>query len=229
MCKLKIHSPLTLFIIALFMTASYLALGYVWASPTLTPLSGGVAMCTGTINSGTSVDMSSCTDSIIPPSGTTAQRPSPAFQGMQRFNTDTKTVEYYNGTVWVNSGPPSSASATHSIVTTTSSTGFQVSATRPSVVSYSPVTSTTATIGGASSVTVSLEIAATNSTTPSDWTEIARFTNTQTITLAVILQSVQGAGAPLVGVVPAGYFARLRSATTGTSSASYAVGQETLL
>lgn len=211
--------------ILLICAATYVAI----ASPTLTPMPGGVQMCGGTLTDGATVDMSACTDSLIPPSGTTAQRPSPASKGMQRFNTDVNVPEFYNGTSWIQSLPISQAVATHSIVTTTASTGFQVSSSRWSSVSYSPITSATATIGGASSVAVSLEICPTNSTTPGDWVEISRFNNSQTITLAVALQSIQGSGAPLVGWVPPGYFARIRDVLSGTSSASYAVGQETLI
>jgi len=124
----------------------------------------------------------------------------------------------------------SQSTATHSFVSSTSSTGFQVSSTRDSEVNYSFTISTTATIGGASSGTVFLEIAATNSTTPSDWTTIAKFTNGQTITLAVALQSVQTMGGQLSGYIPLGYYARLRTLNnSGTPSYNYEVGQETLL
>ena len=37
---------------------------------------------------------------ITLPQGTTAQEPSPAVAGMFRFNTDTLTLEYFDGTVW---------------------------------------------------------------------------------------------------------------------------------
>lgn len=41
------------------------------------------------------------TGAITLPSGTTAQRPSPAVAGMFRFNTTTNQVEYFDGTIWV--------------------------------------------------------------------------------------------------------------------------------
>jgi hypothetical protein len=40
------------------------------------------------------------TDYLLPPVGTTAQRPTPAT-GMFRFNSTTSTLEYYNGSAWV--------------------------------------------------------------------------------------------------------------------------------
>ena len=39
---------------------------------------------------------------FIPPSGTTAQRPSNPGEGMIRFNTDSGSLEYYRGTHWEN-------------------------------------------------------------------------------------------------------------------------------
>jgi hypothetical protein len=119
--------------------------------------------------------------------------------------------------------------ASRSLVTGTGATGFQVSATRDAAVNYNVTSSTTATIGGASSITVVLEIAPTNSATPGDWVEISRFSNGQTISLAVALQSVQTQAGNLGGIVPAGYYAKLRTISTGTASAGYNTGQEVLL
>ena len=39
---------------------------------------------------------------FVPPSGTTAQRPSNPGEGMIRFNTDSGSLEYYRGTHWEN-------------------------------------------------------------------------------------------------------------------------------
>lgn len=119
--------------------------------------------------------------------------------------------------------------ATHSLVTGTGATGFQVSSTRDTSVNYNVTSSTTATIGGASTVTVFLEVAPTNSATAGDWVEISRFSNGQTITLAVALQSVQTAAGNLGGVIPAGYYAKLRTVTSGTASSAYVSGQEVLI
>jgi hypothetical protein len=108
--------------------------------------------------------------------------------------------------------------------------GFQPSSTRDASVRYSVTIVTTATIGGASSGTVVLEIAATNSTTAGDWQEVARVTNGQAITLAVALQSVQTISGELHCIVPAGYFVRMRSInTSGTPSFTYNSGQEVQL
>jgi hypothetical protein len=107
--------------------------------------------------------------------------------------------------------------------------GVVLDASRDAAVTYSVSTSTTATIGGASSVTVYLEIAATNSATAGDWTAIQTVSNGQTITLAIALSSVQANTLTVSGLVPAGYYIRVRYATTGTASATYVNGQEVKL
>ena len=38
---------------------------------------------------------------FVPPSGSTAQRPSNPGEGMIRFNTDSGHLEYYSGQLWV--------------------------------------------------------------------------------------------------------------------------------
>ncbi len=63
-----------------------------------------------------------------------------------------------------------------SLVTTTASTGFQISTTRIARVCYEGSFSTTSTIGGPASASVFLETADTNSTTPGDWTTKAQQT-----------------------------------------------------
>lgn len=106
--------------------------------------------------------------------------------------------------------------------------GSQVSATQAACVAYTVPTSTTSTIGGASSVTVVLEICSTNSATAANWSTIGTIQNSQTVTLAVALSVVQVLQQQLCGIIPAGYYRRLRSIITGTGSASTASGQEVL-
>lgn len=113
-----------------------------------------------------------------------------------------------------------------SLVTTTSSTGFQISSSRPVRVCYEGSISTTSTIGGPASGSVFLETADTNSTTPSDWTTKASQTYSNTITLAVVLNQVQGNNWAMCRSIPAGKFVRLRSAVSGTASVSITSQQE---
>lgn len=108
--------------------------------------------------------------------------------------------------------------------------GWQLSSTRESQASYACSISTTATIGGAATGYIVLEICATNSATAANWQEIDRLQNSQTITLAIALQSLQVFGASLHGIIPAGWFVRLRSVqSSGTPTFAFSSGQEVLL
>lgn len=108
-----------------------------------------------------------------------------------------------------------------SLVTSTSATGYQISATRQSKGCYEGSVATTSTIGGPASATVFLETADTNSTTPGDWTVRARQTYSNTITLAVVLNQVQSNNWTLCRDIPAGKYVRLRAgAISGTASVS---------
>lgn len=104
--------------------------------------------------------------------------------------------------------------------------GILLDASRNTDVRYTISTSTTATIGGASSATVLLEICPTNSSTASDWTTIGSVSNGQTVTLAIALQSTQTMNSEIVRVVPAGFFSRLRSIISGTGTVVLASIQE---
>ena len=116
-----------------------------------------------------------------------------------------------------------------SIVTGTGATGWQISPTRDSFVTYTPKITTTSSIGSSQEGYVVLEIAPTNSATAGDWVEVARLTNGQTVTLALALQSVQPISAPLSAYVPAAYYVKVRSVNvTGTPSYSMISGQEVL-
>lgn len=110
-----------------------------------------------------------------------------------------------------------------------SANGDQLSGTRDAHVSYSVTIVSTATISGAQSGYVALEICATNSSTAASWIEIGRCPNGQAVSLAVVLQSVSTGGGNLNGIVPAGFFRRLRSVnSTGTPGFTYNSGQEVL-
>lgn len=118
-------------------------------------------------------------------------------------------------------------SASKTLVTSaTAQGGVVLDASRDASVTYSLSTSTTATIGGASSVTAYLEIAGTNSATAGDWTAIQTVATGQTVTLAIALQSVQSNSLTVSGMIPAGQYVRIRYAVTGTGSCSYINGQE---
>lgn len=121
-------------------------------------------------------------------------------------------------------------SPSRSLVSATNATGFQVSSSRVADVCYEGTFQTTSTIGGPSAISVFLETADTNSTTPGDWTTVAQQTNSNTITLAVILQQVDIEPWSLCRVIPAGKYVRIRSGSvTGTATATINAQQQEAL
>lgn len=158
-----------------------------------------------------------------------------ANTGAMALNTVNSNVGTFDGPYTVNAKGLITAALNTSIndapgrslVTTTSSTGFQVSSTRNALVSYEGTFQTTSTIGGPSSITVFLETANTNSTTPSDWTTIASQTNSNTITLAVVLQQVDIEPWSITRTIPAGKFVRIRYGNiSGTATATINSAQQ---
>lgn len=123
---------------------------------------------------------------------------------------------------------------TRSIVTTAAAAnGFQVSSVRDAVVAYNVTVSTAVQIGVATNVGgyAVLEVAPTNSSTASDWVEAgARVGTSQNIGLALALSSTETVSGLLMGLVPAGYYARIRSVNSnGTPTYTYNNGREILM
>lgn len=118
--------------------------------------------------------------------------------------------------------PPSESTPSLSIQTSTGAVGTQLSATRNGWLTVQASISTTATIGGASTGDIVVEVAPTNSATAGDWVQKGIVGNSQTVTLAVILQSIQVVKGSAIVFVPAGYYAKVRS-VTGSGSPSYSI------
>lgn len=118
----------------------------------------------------------------------------------------------------------SQSSATRSL-----NSAFQPSATRNTMVIYTVQLTITASIAGGQNGDVILEIASDSGFTSNVQTiGVAGFG--QTYTLAITLQGVQPDKRQVIGIVPAGYYARLRTVNnTGSPSYSYIAGQEVLL
>lgn len=121
----------------------------------------------------------------------------------------------------------------HSFVTTAAAAnGFQVSSTRDALVSYSVTAVSAVQIGLVANVSgyIVLEVASTNSTTAADWKEKGRVGIGQNVGLALALSSTQTATAPLMALVPSGYYARIRTVNTnGTPTYTYVTGTEVLM
>lgn len=122
-----------------------------------------------------------------------------------------------------NLATPSQASATRTL-----NSAFQVSTTRPSLVTYSGSITTTANIASGQDGSIILEIASDSGFTANVQT-ISSCRNSQVYTLAVAIQGVQQIVTPLHGWIPAGYYVRLRTvSTTGSPTFSFVSGQEVL-
>lgn len=170
--------------------------------------------------------LSMASDGSVSPVVTTSLEPAITPGTTLQYWAGDKTWRTYTG---VTARSFNNAPTVSLVTTAAAANGVQVSATRDAEISYTVTTSSTATIGGASTATVVLEICATNSAVAADWTEVSKFSNGQTITLAVVLQSVQVVSSSLRGTLPAGWYRRLRQTLTGTASASVTTGQEVLL
>lgn len=121
-------------------------------------------------------------------------------------------------------------SASRAFTTSTGAAGFQVSSSRNSIVNYNITIDTSVSLSGNSKGYVALEVAATNSSTPSDWVEIGRTPSGQSGTLVIGLVLNQTGGGQIGGVVPAGWYAKLRSVNnSGTPTYTYNSGQEVLI
>lgn len=107
-------------------------------------------------------------------------------------------------------------------------TGTQISATKSSSVRCCVSTSTTSTIGGASTSVVSLKKCATNSSTEGNWTTVAVLENDQTISLAIILQSIQVMKGQLSADLDAAWYVKLVNSGTGTHSETSVSGEQTI-
>lgn len=116
------------------------------------------------------------------------------------------------------------------LVTTTASTGYQISTSRIASVCYEGTFSLTSTIGGPAAISIFLETADTNSTTPSDWTTKAVQPSSNTITLAIVLNQVAVGPWVLCRHIPAGKFVRIRSGgVSGTATAAINTQQQEVL
>ena len=159
---------------------------------------------------------------------TTAPTDRPQTSSVLYVGTDASTW-IWNGTVYISlTGAKVPATATRTFTTGTGATGFQISATNGAFVYYSVSISTTIGVGGTSTGTVFLEVAPTNSATPAAWIVNGEASNSQSFAGLLTLTSVQVEGSQLATYVPAGYFAKLRTTSSGTASFTFIAGIEVL-
>lgn len=89
--------------------------------------------------------------------------------------------------------------------------GFQIDSARDAQVTYSVTVTGSSTLSGGASGYVALEVCPTNSATAANWVEISRGGGGQTNGLIVGLALTTVNTQSVTGMVPGGYYARLRS------------------
>lgn len=115
---------------------------------------------------------------------------------------------------------PSTFTVTRAINGTT----FQPSSTKTAWVYYTIRINCTATIGGASSGTVSLQYSTNGGGT---WIDVSQVENSNTVTLAIVLNSSTTQTGLVCGVIPIGAIVRINQSSSGTTTITYVRGQET--
>lgn len=112
-----------------------------------------------------------------------------------------------------------------SVTHPTDGTTFTVSADRNSRVYYTIAISCTATIGSSAAGTVKLQVSQDGGST---WNDSPTVGNSNTVTLAVVLNSVAVNTIPLVFEVPAGALCKFITTTSGTTTVTWVNGVEVL-
>lgn len=148
-------------------------------------------------------------------------------KGADWNETDNEKMSYIANKPTIPSVLRSTSALTLSLVGT-GATGTQISDTNPSTVRLSVSVSTTSTISGPATSVVVLKKCATNSATEGDWTSVATLEIDQTITLAIVLQSVQVVKGQLCCDLDAGWFVKLVNSGTGTHTEAFVSGEKTI-
>lgn len=101
---------------------------------------------------------------------------------------------------------------------------FQVSLTKQACVFYTIRINCVATIGAASAGTVALQYSSNGGST---WIDIGQVENSNTVTLAIVLNSNTTQTSQISGIIPAGAIVRMNQTTSGTTTITYVRGNET--
>lgn len=95
---------------------------------------------------------------------------------------------------------------------------------------YSFTLVSTGSLSGAQTGYLVLEICSNNSSNAGDWIEISRTPNGSAVSLAIALSSTNTGGGQVSGILPTGWFYRVRSViTAGNPTFNYNSGQEVTL
>jgi uncharacterized protein YdeI (BOF family) len=145
------------------------------------------------------------------------------------LNTSGVTAGTYDFVTVNNKGIVTAGSSSTGMTAVTrpiNSTAYTISSTRPSTATYYIRISCTATIGSASSGSVTMQYSIDGGT---NWLPAGIVENSNTVTLAVVLNSVTVNTMPLTWDFPANALVRMVSATTGTTTITYVNGGERAL
>lgn len=114
--------------------------------------------------------------------------------------------------------------AINSVTRSIASSNYTISTTLQAFINYTIQISCTASIGGAASGSVTLQMSTNSGST---WTTIQTVANSNTVTLALTLNAVTVQTASLSGYIPANALVRMVSASSGTTTLTYLQGFET--
>lgn len=118
---------------------------------------------------------------------------------------------------------PNTVTINSGVTRPVNSTTYTVSTTNNARVYYTIDISCTATIGSASSGDVLLQYSTNGGTT---WTSVGETKNSNTVTLAIVLNSITAQRGVIAAEIPANALCRMVSTTAGTTTITYISGQE---
>jgi len=133
------------------------------------------------------------------------------------------TAATYNNSTGVLNIPGRYTPTINAVTRPINSTTFTPSATLQADVNYYITITCTATIGGASSGSVVLQYSTNGGST---WINAGTLMNSNTVTLAVVLNSVTAQTACLSATIPAGALCRIVGSTSGSTVLTYVSGTE---
>ncbi len=159
---------------------------------------------------------------------TTAPTDRPATSNVLYVGTDA-SLWIWNGTLYISLiGAKVPTATTRTFTTSTGASGFQISSTNGAlyIILYQYLLQLEWEVHPTG--TVNLEVSPTNSATPASWIVNGSVSNSQSLAGLLTLTSIQVEGAQLSTYVPAGYFVKLRTISSGTTSFTYVSGIEVL-
>lgn len=163
--------------------------------------------------------------SVIPESGSNLYYTDPRARAAISVTTTGTGVATYNNSTGVLNVPTYSlyVPSINAVTRTINSSTFTPSTTLQATLNYSIQISCTATIGGNAAGSVLLQYSTNGGST---WNNAGTVSNSNTVTLAIVLNSVTVQTCILTAIVPPNALCRLVPTTTGTTTITYISGQE---